>query len=114
MREMNEAMQAIWANWHKGQPLDFRGEFYQHTLMTPVFTPKPCEFDPPRVFLAAVGPKMIEVAADLCQGMLVHEPNEIVPTIKQRYTGLVDRITINFNYAPLEQRAELVRELEQT
>lgn len=72
MREFIAAMRAIWANWYRGEPLNFRGEFYQHTLMTPVFTPKPSDAGPPRVFLAAVGPLMTQVAADLCEGMLVH------------------------------------------
>ncbi|HCO89819.1 MAG TPA: LLM class F420-dependent oxidoreductase, partial [Alphaproteobacteria bacterium] len=36
MRELILAMRAIWANWYEGQPLDFRGEFYTHTLMTPM------------------------------------------------------------------------------
>ena len=27
-----------------GEKLDFRGEFYQHTLMTPFFTPTPESF----------------------------------------------------------------------
>jgi len=72
MREFIAALRAIWANWYQGEPLNFRGQFYQHTLMTPVFTPKPSEAGPPRVFLAAVGPRMTRVAADLCDGMLVH------------------------------------------
>ncbi|MEH6544308.1 MAG: TIGR03617 family F420-dependent LLM class oxidoreductase [Porticoccaceae bacterium] len=222
MREMILAMRAIWATWYDGEPLDFRGEFYQHTLMTPVFTPKISEYGPPRVFIAAVGPMMIEVAADLCEGMLVHpltsthylkenilpvieqglakrglarrdfelsypvfvvsgqteedfkqsdkaireriafyastpaykrvleahgwetlqpelnqmskrgmwtemgglidddilntfavagEPNQIVPKIKQRYAGLVDRITINFDFASPAQLPDLIKQL---
>lgn len=222
MREMIEAMRAIWANWYDGVPLNFRGEFYNHTLMTPMFTPTISEYGPPRVFIAAVGPMMTAVAADLCEGMLVHplttvdylrnhtlpiieeglagrglkrsdfelsypvfvvsgqteeefkesskaireriafyastpaykrvleshgwenlqpelnqmskrgewvamgnliddemlnsfavvgEPDKIVPMIKERYTGLVDRISINFTYAPLEQRPALIKEL---
>ena len=39
MREFILAMRAIWANWHQGEPLQFTGKFYQHTLMTPFFTP---------------------------------------------------------------------------
>lgn len=222
MREMIQAMHAIWANWYDGEPLNFRGEFYKHTLMTPMFTPTLSDFGPPRVFIAAVGPLMTEVAADLCEGMLVHpltsvhylknhtlpiiekglagrglkrsdfelsypvfvvsgqteeefkksdrtireriafysstpaykkvldahgwetlqpelnqmskrgewvamgdlisdeilntfavvgEPDKIVPLIKERYSGLVDRISINFSYAPPEQRAALISEL---
>ncbi len=222
MREMIMAMQAIWANWYDGEPLNFRGEFYNHTLMTPMFTPGLSDYGPPRVFIAAVGPMMTEVAADLCEGMLVHplttvdylrnhtlpivekglakrgltrkdfelsypvfmvsgqnedefkkndraireriafysstpaykrvleshgwenlqpelnqmskrgewtamgdlitdemlnhfavvgEPDKIVPMIKERYTGLVDRISINFTFAPIDQRPALIKEL---
>ncbi|MFZ9158994.1 MAG: LLM class flavin-dependent oxidoreductase, partial [Ilumatobacteraceae bacterium] len=39
MREMVLAIHAIWAPWLTGAKLDFRGEFYTHTLMTPFFTP---------------------------------------------------------------------------
>ena len=39
MREMILAMRAIWNTWQNGDKLDFRGEFYTHTLMTPFFTP---------------------------------------------------------------------------
>ena len=39
MRELILAMRAIWATWETGETLDFRGEFYTHTLMTPVLRP---------------------------------------------------------------------------
>ena len=32
-------MRAIWDSWQNGTKLDFRGDFYQHTLMTPFFNP---------------------------------------------------------------------------
>ena len=41
MREFVLALRAIWATWSDGARLDFRGEFYRHTLMTPMFTPDP-------------------------------------------------------------------------
>jgi probable F420-dependent oxidoreductase len=62
MRELILAMRAIWACWEEGAPLRFEGEFYRHTLMTPFFNPGPTGYGPPRVFLAAVGEKMTEVA----------------------------------------------------
>ena len=58
MREYVLAMRAIWGSWYDGQKLDFRGEFYSHTLMTPMFTPVNNPYGAPRVVLAAVGPKM--------------------------------------------------------
>jgi probable F420-dependent oxidoreductase len=72
MREFVLAMRAIWDSWHNGTKLDFRGDFYNHTLMTPFFNPGPNEFGPPKVFLAAVGEKMTEVAGEVCDGLLAH------------------------------------------
>jgi len=72
MREFVLAMRAIWANWHQGEALDFRGEFYNHTLMTPMFTPTNIEYGAPRIFLAAVGPLMAEIAGEVADGMICH------------------------------------------
>ena len=72
MREMILAMRAIWDPWQNGTPLEFRGEFYTHTLMTPVFTPGPNPHGLPPVYLAAVGPQMLEVAGEVGDGLLVH------------------------------------------
>ncbi len=72
MREFIAALQAIWASWQDGTPLDFRGDFYQHTLMTPMFNPGPLPQGPPRAFLAAVGTAMTRVAGEVADGLLVH------------------------------------------
>lgn len=72
MREMVLAMHAIWDSWMNGTKLDFRGDFYTHTLMTPFFDPGPHEFGIPRVFLAGVGPRMTEVAGEVCDGFFCH------------------------------------------
>ncbi|MCY3971161.1 MAG: TIGR03617 family F420-dependent LLM class oxidoreductase [Acidobacteria bacterium] len=72
MREFILAMRAIWSNWYEGERLRFQGEFYSHTLMTPMFTPTDTEHGPPRVFLAAVGPLMTEVAGEVADGLIVH------------------------------------------
>ncbi len=72
MRELVLAMRAIWASWNNGDKLDFRGEFYRHTLMTPFFNPGPNPYGAPKVFLAAVGERMTEVAGEVADGILVH------------------------------------------
>ena len=72
MREFVLAMRAIWATWHEGKPLEFTGKFYTHTLMTPFFTPTDNDYGAPKVFLAAVGPLMTEVAGEVADGMIVH------------------------------------------
>jgi probable F420-dependent oxidoreductase len=75
MREMIMAVRAIWDTWLNGSPLQFRGEFYKHTLMTPFFTPPAtdiAEWGPPKIFLAGVGELMTEVAGEVCDGFLCH------------------------------------------
>jgi probable F420-dependent oxidoreductase len=72
MREFILAMRAIWESWQTGTTLEFRGDFYRHTLMTPFFNPGPSEYGPPAVYLAAVGEKMTEVAGEVADGLLVH------------------------------------------
>lgn len=72
MREYVLALRAIWASWHEGARLDFRGDFYSHTLMTPFFDPGPSPHRLPRVFLAGVGPRMTEVAGEVADGFMVH------------------------------------------
>src|SRR5690349_2909154 len=72
MREFILAMRAIWACWNDGEKLDFRGEFYRLTLMTPFFNPGPSQYGAPKVFLAAVGEKMTEVAGEVADGIIIH------------------------------------------
>jgi probable F420-dependent oxidoreductase len=72
MRELILAMRAIWDNWQNGTPLDFQGDFYTHTLMTPFFAPQAHEWGPPPVYLAAVGERMTEVAAEVADGVFFH------------------------------------------
>ena len=72
MREFILAMRAIWATWNDGERLNFRGDIYRHTLMTPFFNPGPNPYGSPKVFLAAVGKLMTEVAGETCDGIILH------------------------------------------
>jgi probable F420-dependent oxidoreductase len=75
MREFVLAMRAIWASWNDGSKLDFRGEFYTHTLMTPFFSPDKADlgsYGVPKIYLAGVGELMTEVAGEVCDGFLCH------------------------------------------
>ncbi|NIR36727.1 MAG: LLM class F420-dependent oxidoreductase, partial [Actinobacteria bacterium] len=72
MQEMIEAIRAIWACWNDGEKLDFRGEFYSHTLMTPMFTPGVNPHGNPPIHLAAVGPMMTRVAGRVADGFVSH------------------------------------------
>ncbi|MEU1515150.1 TIGR03617 family F420-dependent LLM class oxidoreductase [Streptomyces sp. NPDC005811] len=73
MREYVAALHAIWSSWNDGTKLDFRGDFYTHTLMTPFFSPPPTpEGKPPKILVAAVGEAMTAVAGESADGLLAH------------------------------------------
>ena len=90
MRELVLAMRAIWRCWYEGERLDFRGRFYRHTLMTPIFEPSPHDYGPPPVYLAGVQPRMTAVAGEVADGLIVHPFNsrrflerELLPALDQ-------------------------------
>ena len=72
MEEYVAAVRAIWHAWATGERLAFRGEFYQHTLMTDFFNPGPNPYGNPPILLAAVGELMTAVAARVADGLIVH------------------------------------------
>ncbi len=72
MREFVLALRAIWESWNERTKLEFRGEFYTHTLMNPFFDPGPNPHGRPKVLVAAVGELMAEVAGEVADGVLVH------------------------------------------
>jgi len=72
MREFVMAMRAVWSAWNEGTKLAFRGDYYTHTLMTPMFSPGTNPYGTPRVFVAGVGQLMTEVAGEVGDGFLVH------------------------------------------
>jgi len=72
MREFVLAIRAIWSCWNDGTTLDFRGDFYSHTLMTPFSHPGPNPFGAPPIFLAGVGEQMTEVAGEVADGFFCH------------------------------------------
>lgn len=72
MREFIEATQAIWDTWFDGAPLNYEGEFYNYSLMTPNFSPTTEGMTRPPILLAAVGPLMIKTAGEVADGLIVH------------------------------------------
>ena len=72
MEEMITAIRAIWEAWQTGERLNFRGDFYRHTLMTPMFSPGPIDVAPPPILISAVGPLMTRVAGRAADGLVCH------------------------------------------
>jgi probable F420-dependent oxidoreductase len=79
MRDTVDAVRAIFSTWQDGEPLDHRGPFRSHTLMTPVFSPPPSEWGPPPVVVGGLGPRMCAMAAEVADGLAV------MPVTSERY-----------------------------
>jgi probable F420-dependent oxidoreductase len=90
MRELVLAIRAIWDAWQNRTKLDFRGEFYTHTLMTPFFDPGPNPHGPPRIFCAGVGPRMTEVVGEVADGFFVH-PFHTAESLRQLTLPALER-----------------------
>lgn len=75
MREFVAALHAIWDSWETGERLDFRGEYYTHTIMGPAFNPGPNPHGKPKVFLAGFGEKTVGMVGEIADGFLIHPVN---------------------------------------
>jgi len=72
LREYIAALHAIWHCWKEGGKLSFEGKHYTFSLMSPAFVPEPMKEPPPAVTIGAVGPAMLRLAAEACNGVRLH------------------------------------------
>lgn len=72
LKEYIRALRAIWESWQTGERLNFVGEYYSFTLMTPFFNPGPIKDPDVPIYISAVNPLVSRVAGELCQGIHVH------------------------------------------
>src|SRR4029078_8999774 len=63
---------AIWEAWQTGGKLNYQGQFYQHTLMTPFFNPGPIAAPRVPLYIAGVNEGLARLAGEVCQGFHVH------------------------------------------
>lgn len=72
LREYIQAVRAIWQAFQTDGALNFRGEFYQHSLLTPFFNPGPIDHPDIPIFIAGVNTGLARLAGELCQGFHIH------------------------------------------
>lgn len=72
MREYILALRAIWDSWQNGTRLNFEGEHYTFTLMTPFFNPGPIEHPNIPIHIAGVNPYMCRLAGEVADGLRMH------------------------------------------
>jgi len=72
LRDYVLALRAIWESFQTEGPLNYEGEFYRHTLMTPFFNPGPIEHPEVPIYIAGVNTRLAALAGELCDGFHVH------------------------------------------
>lgn len=72
LREMVAAIRAFWHTWQSGDRLNFRGEHYKLTLMTPFFNPGPIPSPDIPIYLAGVNPGTIGLCGEVADGLHGH------------------------------------------
>jgi probable F420-dependent oxidoreductase len=72
LREYIQSIRAVWDAWQTGSKLNFRGEHYKLTLMTPFFAPEPLDQPHIPIFIAGVGEPLCKLAGELADGFHVH------------------------------------------
>ncbi|MCJ7585987.1 MAG: TIGR03617 family F420-dependent LLM class oxidoreductase [Anaerolineales bacterium] len=84
LREQITAIRAFWDCWQNGTKLDFRGEYYKLTLMSPFFNPGPLLSLPSPgrggdgvipIYIAGVNTGLAKLAGETCQGFHAHPFN---------------------------------------
>ncbi len=88
MRDYIAAVCAIWQAWETNGRLDFHSDTYNLSLMTPNFSPKPNGLPPIPISLATVGPAMLRLAGEVCDGARLH------PFSTKRYLAEVSHVRI--------------------
>jgi probable F420-dependent oxidoreductase len=80
LREQIQVIRAFWDCWQNGTKLNFRGEYYKITLMSPFFNPGPLPSPEGEglgvrsipIYIAGVNTGLAKLAGELCDGFHVH------------------------------------------
>lgn len=82
LREQIEVIRALWDCWQNGTKLNYRGEYYKITLMSPFFQPPPLTSPPAPllkergayipIYIAGVNTGLARLAGEICEGFHAH------------------------------------------
>lgn len=81
LREQIEVIRLFWDCWQHGTKLNYRGQYYKITLMSPFFNPGPLprldnrlekSLGPIPIYIAGVNTGLAKLAGELCEGFHVH------------------------------------------
>ncbi|MEW6569006.1 MAG: TIGR03617 family F420-dependent LLM class oxidoreductase, partial [Chloroflexota bacterium] len=103
LREVVGAIRALWTTWQDGGRLNFRGQYFKLTLMTPFFDPGPIAQPAIPIYLAGVNPALCRLAGEVADGLVAH------PYHSERYLREVVRPAVAEGQARAGRPARSVR-----
>jgi probable F420-dependent oxidoreductase len=72
LREQIQVIRAFWDCWQNGTKLNYRGEYYKITLMSPFFNAGAIEYPNIPIYIAGVNTQLAKLAGELCEGFHAH------------------------------------------
>ena len=72
LREYIESLRTLWRSFQTGGDLNYQGEYYRFSLLTPRFSPKPMPYHRIPIYIAGVNTGLAQLAGELCDGFHVH------------------------------------------
>ena len=72
LREQIQVIRAFWDCWQNGTKLNFRGEYYKITLMSPFFNAGAIEHPNIPIYIAGVNTGLAKLAGEVCEGFHAH------------------------------------------
>ena len=72
LREQIEVIRTLWDCWQNGTKLNYRGEYYKITLMSPFFNAGAIEHPNIPIYIAGVNTGLAKLAGELCDGFHAH------------------------------------------
>ena len=72
LREQIQVIRALWDCWQNGTKLNFRGEHYKITLMSPFFNAGAIENPNIPIYIAGVNTGLASLAGEMCEGFHAH------------------------------------------
>jgi probable F420-dependent oxidoreductase len=113
LREQIQVIRAFWDCWQNGTKLNYRGEYYKITLMSPFFQPPPLPFISRAersgseveagktkalipIYIAGVNTGLAKLAGELCEGFHAH-PFHSVHYLKETILPAIEEGTKKTN-----------------
>ena len=72
LREQIQVIRAFWDCWQDGTKLNYRGEYYKITLMSPFFNAGAIDHPNIPIYIAGVNTGLAKLAGELCDGFHAH------------------------------------------